>query len=150
MNQKIKPRVRLIVVKNNKLLLSYNSDGNFYFYIGGKVEFGETIKQACEREIKEECGENVNFTFNKILYVRDYIKPAEDEHSVEFYILGDVDKFEEIEGKIDPEYEESHRQTWVDLNNLPDNILPKTLTDILLDDYKNGFPRQGIYIGEID
>lgn len=150
MNQKIKPRVRLVVVKNNKLLLSYTSDGNFYFYIGGKMEFGETLKEACEREIKEECGENVNFTFKKILYVRDYIKPAEDEHSVEFYILGDIDRFEEIEGKIDPEYEESHHQTWVDLNNLPDNILPKTLTSILLDDYKNGFPRQGIYLGEID
>lgn len=150
MNQKIKPRVRLVIIKNNKLLLSYTSDGNFYFYIGGKMEFGETLKQACEREIKEECGDNVNFTFNKILYVRDYIKPAEDEHSIEFYILGDVDRFEEIEGKIDPEFENSHHQTWVDLDNLPDNILPKTLTDILLDDYKNGFPRQGIYLGEID
>lgn len=149
-NKKIKPRVRLVIIKNRKLLLSYTKDGDFYFYIGGKMEFGETLKQTCTREIKEECGEEVNFTFKKILYIRDYIKPEEDEHSIEFYILGEIDKFEQIEGKVDPQYPDSHHQTWVDMNQLPRNILPKRLTKRLLNDYRSGFPSQGEYLGEIE
>lgn len=150
MDKKIKPRVRLVIIKNNKLLLTYTKDGDFYFYIGGKMEFGETLEQACSREIKEECGENVDFTFKKILYIRDYIKLEEDEHSIEFYILGDINKFEEIEGVEDEEFPGLHHQTWVDMDNLPENILPKGLTATLKDDYKNGFPRQGEYLGVLD
>lgn len=150
MDQKIKPRVRLIIIKNNKLLLTYTKDGDFYFYIGGKMEFGETLVQTCIREVKEECGETVNFTFKKILYIRDYIKPEENEHSIEFYILGDIDKFEEVEGAVDQEYIESHHQTWVDMDNLPNNILPKSLTPKLLSDYKASFPSSGEYLGEIE
>ena len=150
MDKKIKPRVRLVIIKNNKLLLTYTSDGDFYFYIGGKMEFGETLEQTCLREIKEECGKDVDFTFKKILYIRDYIKPEENEHSIEFYILGDINKFEEVEGVVDAEFAGSHHQTWVDINNLPENILPNGLTSILKDDYKNGFPRQGEYLGALD
>lgn len=149
MNQKIKPRARLVIIKNNKLLLTYTKDGDFYFYIGGKMEFGETLAQTCIREVKEECGENVNFTFKKILYIRDYIQPEGNEHSIEFYILGDIDKFEEVEGVIDQEYSKTHHQTWVDMNNLPDNIFPKSLTKKLLSDYKANFPNSGEYLGEI-
>ena len=150
MDKKIKPRVRLIIIKNNKLLLTYTKDGDFYFYIGGKMEFGETLEQTCLREIKEECGQNVKFTFKKILYIRDYIKPEEDEHSIEFYILGDINKFEEVEGVVDEEFAGLHYQTWVGMDNLPENILPKSLTVTLKDDYKNGFPRQGEYLGSLD
>lgn len=64
MEKKIKVRVRLIIIKQSKILLSYVKDEDFYFYIGGKVEFGETIKQACVREIEEECG--AKFVFKKI------------------------------------------------------------------------------------
>lgn len=150
MDKKIKPRVRLVIIKNKKILLSYTSEGKFYFYIGGKMEYGETLEEACKREIQEECGEEVNFIFKKILYIRDYIKPEEDEHSIEFYILGNINKFEEIEGKIDQEYPTSHHQTWVDINNLPKNILPKKLTQLIIQDYKNNFPNQGEYLGKID
>lgn len=150
MDKKLKLRVRLVIIKNNKILLTYTSDGDFYFYIGGKMEFGETLEEACKREIKEECGKGANFTFKKILYIRDYIKPNEGEHSVEFFILGDVNKFAEFEGKVDREFPGTHHQTWVDIDNLPENIFPKSLTKILLNDYKAGFPRQGEYIGVVD
>lgn len=145
---KIKPRVRLVIIKNGKLLLSHTSKENFYFYIGGKIEFGETIEAACKREIIEECGEDVVFTFNKILYVRDYIKGM--EHSIEFYILGGINKFLEVEGKVDSEYPETHIQTWVDMKDLPENLFPKSLTKILLEDYRKGFTEQGAYLRKID
>ncbi len=150
MDKKIKPRVRLVIIKDNKILLTYTSDGDFYFYIGGKVEYGETLEQACIREVKEECGDNINFIFKKILYIRDFIKPEDNEHSVEFYILGDIDNIEGVEEKEDPEFPGIHRQVWVDMGNLPDNILPKNLTATLLSDYQKGFLVQGEYLGSID
>jgi ADP-ribose pyrophosphatase YjhB (NUDIX family) len=147
--QKIKPRVRLIIIKNGKILMSYVSDEKFYFFIGGKMEFGETLKQTCEREVMEEC--KAKFTFKKILYVRDYIKPEQNEHSLELYILGDLDKFDEVEGFPDEEKNGINYQTWLDLEKLDSyNIKPKGVIKTLLEDYKKGFKGGAQYIGEID
>ena len=86
----------------------------FYFYIGGKVEFGETIKQACIREVEEKCG--AKFVFKKILYIRDFLRPKDNEHRAELYILGDIDKSAEIERVEDSEFAGNHWQTWIDLS----------------------------------
>lgn len=148
-NQRIKPRARLIIIKNGKILMSYVKDEDFYFFIGGKMEFGETLEETCKREVMEEC--KANFTFKKIVYVRDYIKPEEDEHSLELFILGDIDKFEEVEGLVDEEGKGNHYQTWIPLDKLGDfNIKPKGLIKKLLKDYKTGFKNGIGYIAEID
>lgn len=147
--KKIKPRVRLIIIKKGKILLSYTNKEKYYFYIGGKVEYGETLIQACQREIEEECG--AEFVFKKILYVRDYIKPKENEHSLELYVLGEIDKFEEIEGVKDRQFDGNHWQTWVDLDRLHElDIRPKNLTSQLIADYQNQFSGETKYLGEID
>lgn len=150
-NKKINVRVRLVIIKNGKILLHFTENGNFYFYTGGHLEFGETIKQACERETVEETG--ANFTFKKILYVRDFIHPEENEHSVEFYILGDIDKFEELDGLVDPQSVEKgwkSWQNWIDLEKLKDiNVKPSSLSEILLAGYKNNFSGETKYLGEI-
>lgn len=141
-------RVRLVIIKNNKLLVTYTPDGDFYFYLGGHVEFGETIKETAIREVKEECGKDINFEFIKLLYIREYISKEKDEHSIEFFILGDLDKIEGIEELIDEEHPEQKRM-WVDINNLPDNLFPNTLSKKLVEDFKAGFPSQGEYLGAI-
>ncbi len=148
-NKKIKPRVRLIVIKNGKILLSYVKSEDFYFYIGGKMEWGETIENACIREVKEEC--NADFKFGKILYVRDYIKPEQDEHSIELYISGDIDKSDEIEGIKDQEFGGDHWQTWINLSKLDTlDVRPKAVAKQILKDYKSGFKQGAVYLGEID
>lgn len=81
-NKIIKVRVRLVIIKNGKILLHYTENGNYYFYTGGHLEFGETLLDACKREVLEETGSS--FTFKKILYIREFILPEENEHSVEF------------------------------------------------------------------
>ena len=151
MNQhKINVRVRLVVIHNGKVLVQYREKDNYYHYIGGHLEYGETIKDACVREAREECGDKVRFDFQKILYIRDFIKPGENEHSVELFILGDIDKFDGLENLKDPQHPDgSVWLTWLDIDDLPDNLLPKTLSPKLLDDFKNGFPNKGEYVGEI-
>jgi ADP-ribose pyrophosphatase YjhB (NUDIX family) len=150
-NHGINVRVRLVIVKNGKLLTQFTKKHNFYFYIGGHLEYGETIIDACQREIIEECGDGVEFTFKKVLYIRDFILPEDNEHSVELFILGDINKFEELEKRLDPQHEDgSMWSTWLDMGKLPDNLLPKALTPKLIADYKNNFPSTGEYVGKMD
>ena len=94
---------------------------------------------------------DVNFEFKKILYIRDFILPEENEHSVELFIFGDIDKFEEVEHLNDPQHEDgSVWCTWLDMNNLPENLLPKELSSKLIEDYKNDFQKEGQYVGRMN
>ncbi|MEI6886886.1 MAG: NUDIX domain-containing protein [bacterium] len=149
MKNVINVRVRIVIIKNNKLLVQYRKDKDHYFYVGGHLEYGETIGDACIREIAEECN-GAKFEFKKIVYIRDFIMPEKDEHSLELFILGDIDKFEELEHLIDPEHTNgSHWTTWLNMDNLPSNLLPEKLTPMLLNDYKEGFKVEGKYVGLI-
>lgn len=150
-NKELNVRVRLIIIKDGKVLLHYTENGNYYFYTGGHLEFGETIVQASVREVLEETG--AKFTFEKILYIRDFFAPDGNEHSVEFYILGDIDKYEELEGLVDPQSVEKgwkSWQNWIPLEKLKDtNVKPKSLTDILVTDFNQGFAEGTKYLGVI-
>lgn len=143
--------MRLVIISNNKILLSYVSDEKFYFYIGGKLEYGETLLQGCKREIKEECGNDVDFTFQKILYIRDFILPEKDEHSLEIFILGRINKFQEIDGVKDKEFDGHQWQTWVGMDKLTEtNIKPQDLTNRLISDWQNNFSGETEYLGKIE
>ena len=147
----IKVRVRLVIIHDMKVLVQYRKKWDYYHYIGGHLEYGETIKNACIRETKEECGEEINFDLIKVLYIRDFIKADENEHSLELFILGNINKTENLDGLKDPQHPDgSVWLTWLDINNLPANLLPKTLSPKLMEDYNNGFPNQGEYVGKIE
>ena len=149
-NHKINVRLRLVVIKDGKLLVQYRQKHDYYHYIGGHLEYGETVMEGCMREVAEEC-DGAKFEFIKVLYIRDFIKPDEDEHSVELFILGDIDKFEEIEHLFDPQHPDGSTWcTWLEIDKLPDNLFPKGLTQKLKNDYKNGFPNAGEYVGRMD
>ena len=148
---KLNVRLRLVVIKNGKLLTEYNGKKDFCFYIGGHLEYGETVLEGCKREIAEECGEGTEFKLEKVLYVRDFFDPDNGEQNVELFILGDINKGEELEHRLDPRHPEGHMWlTWHDMKNLPDNLFPKPLTQKLVEDYKNGFPNAGEYVGRMD
>ena len=148
---KINIRLRMIIIKNNKLLTTYTKNGDFYYYVGGHLEYGETILEGCKREIIEECGKGTEFTIKKVLYIRDFFDKKENNQNVELFILGDINKFEELEHHLDPQHEDGHVWlTWLDIENLPNNLFPRSLNKKLLEDFNKGFPNTGEYIGEID
>lgn len=115
------------------------------------MEYGETVLEGCKREIIEECGKGTEFKFNKVLYIRDFFDPDNGEQNVELFILGNINKFEELEHRLDPQHEDSSMWlTWLDMKKLPDNLFPKPLTDKLVKDYKKGFPNAGEYVGKME
>ena len=115
------------------------------------MEYGETVLEGCEREIVEECGEGTKFKLKKVLYIRDFFDIDNAEQNLELFILGDINKFKELENKLDPQHEDgSMWLTWLDINKLPKNLFPRPLTEKLLKDYKKGFPNAGRYVGRMD
>lgn len=150
-NHKINVRLRLIVIKNGKVLVQYRQNGDYFHYFGGHLEYGETILEGCIRETAEEC-DGAKFELKKILYIRDFLFPEkENEHSVELFILGDINKFEELEHWLDPEHPDNDVWcTWLDINNLPDNLLPHPLSQKLFKDYNSDFSISGEYLGKLE
>jgi hypothetical protein len=107
--------------------------------------------EGCKREMSEECGEGTEFKLEKVLYVRDFFDPDNGEQNVELFILGDINKGVELEHHLDPEHPEGHMWlTWHDMEHLPDNLFPKSLTEKLVENYKNGFSNAGEYTGKMD
>ncbi|MGB4609932.1 MAG: NUDIX domain-containing protein [Saccharofermentanales bacterium] len=49
-------RVGAIIIKDNKVLMVKNDRDNYYYSVGGRIQFGETAEQAVKREVKEELG----------------------------------------------------------------------------------------------
>lgn len=149
-DRKIHIRVRLVIVNDQMLLLDHYLKEDYYYYPGGHLEFGETIKEGCEREVREECGEDTTFVMDKILYVRDFIPSDNPQNtSVELYIMGTINKFQELEQKDVCDRVGTQKLEWKEISDLPKTLYPLELTPILLADFKDDFKRQGIYVGKL-
>lgn len=149
-SKRIHIRLRCVIIHDDKLLASFSKKHDFYFFPGGHIRWGETIIDGAKREIKEELGDDVEFIFKKILYIREFLEKKEEKHSLELFVLGEVNKFAELEGKIDPEHPNSDWwSTWLPLDKLPKNLLPYQLAVKIAKDYKKGFPNSGEYVGMI-
>ena len=79
--EKIRTGSRAIIVRDNKILLSYEVNTDVYMSPGGGLEAGETLEECCVREIREEAGYDVKvkkhfIVFNEYwletLYVNNY------------------------------------------------------------------------------
>lgn len=54
--KKIRPAARGLVIRDGKILLTYEKNTDVYMSPGGGREEGETFEECCIREIKEESG----------------------------------------------------------------------------------------------
>jgi 8-oxo-dGTP diphosphatase len=87
------PRVTVgaIVMKENKILLVKRKRAphqGCWAIPGGKIELGETIQQAAEREIKEETG--ITIRAKDPIYIFDYIERDENNQIRFHYVIIDV------------------------------------------------------------
>ncbi len=77
------------------------------------------------------------------------LEPDDKEHSLELFVLGELDNYKIKKNKDDPDYKENHEYVWIDINKLPKNLYPVTLTSKLISNFHDGFPNQGEYLGAI-
>ena len=49
-------RVGAIIMRDGKVLMVKNAGHDYYYSVGGRIQFGETAEQAVIREVKEETG----------------------------------------------------------------------------------------------
>ena len=119
---KIIPSVYLVLIKNNKILLSrrYNTGyfDNNYSFPAGHLDGEETLKQAMAREAKEEIGIVLDSADLELIHIMNRQIP--DNERVDFFFT--VKKWQG-EPKI-MESEKCDDLNWFELNNLPQNIIP--------------------------
>ncbi len=58
--ERVRVSARGILIKDNKILLSYEKNTDIYMSPGGGLEEGETLAECCARELSEETGYKVN------------------------------------------------------------------------------------------
>lgn len=91
----------LVVTKNNQLLLAYSNNKNAWYLPGGKVDKGETPKEALIREIREEL--NIDLQPDKIESYKHISAPAYGE-SPELIMEQDTFRYDLTEN-IQPSHE---------------------------------------------
>ena len=49
-------RVGAIIIKDERVLMVRNSEAEYYYSVGGRIQFGESAEEAVRREVLEETG----------------------------------------------------------------------------------------------
>jgi 8-oxo-dGTP pyrophosphatase MutT (NUDIX family) len=67
----------LLIIKEKKLLLAYSNNKNCFYLPGGKIDTGETAKQALCREVAEEL--DIAIQEEELVYYTHITAPAYGE-----------------------------------------------------------------------
>lgn len=105
---------------------------------GGKIEFGESIKDCIKRELEEEADTTLEVEFERLLFANEFLS-EDGRHKIELIALVEIDKFQEINKVKDPQHDGRSILEWVSLDQLPDNIIPKEMGDEIKRSAKNRF-----------
>lgn len=73
------PTAGLLVIQNRKLLLAFSKNKQCFYLPGGKVDAGETARQALCREIEEEL--NLSLNEDELVYYTHISAPAYGENN---------------------------------------------------------------------
>ena len=122
-----------LIMRDNKILMILRKnkpDAGNYNLVGGRMEEGETVKQAIIREAKEEVG--LVLKVEDIEIVSSLHRICEGGYNSIEYVLV-VKNFEGEPQNLEPFVCE--KLVWWDLDNLPENISPYAKTAI--DNVKN-------------
>lgn len=112
--------VALILKKEGQVLLgrrkNSHGDGTWAF-VGGHLEFGESLESAVYREVSEEIG-NVEIDNLQVVACTNDIFTSENKHYVTVFLSGDYKK-----GKVEvKEPEKCSEWRWFAWNNLPEPL----------------------------
>lgn len=109
-----------VILDGNRLLLLHRADKGYWELPGGKVEDGETPRQAAVREADEEIGCTV-----RVLSSCSRINMTFDHEEKTFKVRGFIS--EVTDGDPDPVEDRFDRMDWFDADDLPNIPLAPNL-----------------------
>jgi len=117
--------------KENILLVNTRSSGK-WFFPGGQVEIGETLKNALKREVMEETGIKIKIekflTFKELYFYYDPLNKAWQNYAFFYICKPETLKLTE---KNQIEFDESEKPAWINLSKLNKNNLQDPVNEIL-------------------
>ena len=147
----IRLSIKAIIIKNNKILLTYNRYRGEAFYLlpGGGQKHGEPMDEALKRECLEEIGYHVEL--GQIVFIRDYIGKnhqfaVEDKeiHQVELMFFCKLLDGSLKDAQMDDTYQIGVK--WIPLKALKDiNIYPCILKEAI---HSDGSFDEKVYLGD--
>jgi len=111
----------LLLKRNEEKRRRNNADGG---YVGGRVEFGEKLIDACIREAREEIGIELDAGKLKLVEIKETPFLSETAHAIHFVYAMIMGENEKIILNFNGE-NESDEYGWFDLDNLPERMLDK-------------------------
>ncbi|MFO0704046.1 MAG: NUDIX domain-containing protein [Patescibacteria group bacterium] len=132
-------RAVAIVMKDNEVLLMWQTGKEYYVFPGGGVEENEMTEDAVIRETKEET--TLLVKIEKLLYHHHYTNDSDQFFYLCSYLsgqpkLGDANEKEDMLNDANNFYQ----PMWVNINKLEDLLLyPLEIRDWLIEDVKNDF-----------
>jgi len=118
---------KILLLKRNKEKREKNKAD--WGHVGGRVEFGEKLIDACIREAREEIGVNLNPERLKLLDIKETPYLSDIFHAIHFVYTTTLDENQEIKLNFDCN-NESDEFRWFSLENLPEKMLD-TKEDVL-------------------
>lgn len=110
--EKIRQAGRGIIIKDGKILLTYENNTDVFMTPGGGLEDGESLEECCVRELKEEAGLIVK-PLKQILKINEYC--FETMYVSNYFICEIVGECER--NLTDVEIQHGAEPKWVEINN---------------------------------
>lgn len=68
-NERFQYRVGAIILENDRILMVGNDKNDYFYSVGGAVQFGESAEEACVREVKEETG--LKLEIDRLVFIHE-------------------------------------------------------------------------------
>ncbi len=130
----IRIRVGALIIREGKILLAEHLKGGRQYWLlpGGGVEYGESVEEALQRELREEAGLEIRVM--DLLWTLDSIPPDHHRH-----VLNLIFEAEALSGTLFPAKEEVLQGVcWVPLAEFPNLVLFPDTKKEALDYLKSG------------
>jgi ADP-ribose pyrophosphatase YjhB (NUDIX family) len=145
-NRNVRVRVAGVFTRGDTLLLvNHVRDGRSYWLLpGGGLDYGETLAQALEREMMEECA--VRIRAGKLLFIAESLPPDRHRQILNVTLLGEI-----LEGE--PRLNESGGRlrgvAWVQRADVPGLVFFPDFKETLLRHWESGFTLGAESLGNV-